>query len=365
MTRRVNAVLAAAACLLVVKAPPSAVAQDRLEPGTVTPTCLEDVPDVTWTRWTASNQDRLDAWCASVGPPVLLAPATEIEGIGAATRLQILNWNTEVGGGRVEELIDQLTAPGEDTVPAIGRTALVLLLEEVYRGGAEVPESYPRGLRVPSAIRPRRPGLDVVALARRFNMFLAYVPSMRNGAATSLEEREDRGNAILSTEPLTNVRAIELPFGKQRRVAVAATVLPRGSAVPPLEVVAAHFDTGGSRVAQAEALAAWLEGLSGQPAVLGGDLNALQGLRDDTVASLASRMPLEACGADRTQRWPLRLDVLAFFVGRLDFMFSTLDGSGVSRQCETLPDAYGSDHVPVLLTLTYDAPRAGPEILGD
>ena len=71
---------------------------------------------------------------------------------------------------------------------------------------------------------------------------------MRNGSATTLEEREDRGNAVLSTEPLSDVLAIELPFGKQRRVAVAAIVNPR-STLAPMRVVAAHFDANGDRVA--------------------------------------------------------------------------------------------------------------------
>ena len=73
--------------------------------------------------------------------------------------------------------------------------------------------------RVPKAIRPRRPTTDVRDIAEQFGLSVAYVPSMRNGPATALSEREDRGNAILSTEPLLDVRAIELPFGKQRRVA--------------------------------------------------------------------------------------------------------------------------------------------------
>ena len=62
--------------------------------------------------------------------------------------------------------------------------------------------------------------MDVRDIAERFGLSVAYVPSMRNGPATRLDEREDRGNAILSTEPLIDVKAIELPFGKQRRVAV-------------------------------------------------------------------------------------------------------------------------------------------------
>jgi endonuclease/exonuclease/phosphatase family metal-dependent hydrolase len=179
-------------------------------------------------------------------------------------------------------------------------------------------------------------------------MSVAYVPSMRNGPATSLTDREDRGNAVLSTEPLTDVLAIELPFGKQRRVAVAATVTPRSTLVP-IRVVAAHFDTNGDRVVQAEALGERVASLAELPVIVGGDLNSRRGLHDRTVAAVSRHVRLESCGTHRTNRWPLRLDVPLFFVvGRLDFMFSTL-AADVTRSCQTLPHAYDSDHLPVLL----------------
>jgi hypothetical protein len=45
--------------------------------------------------------------------------------------------------------------------------------------------------------------------------------------------------------------------------------------------------------------------------------------------------------------------VLFFFlIGRVDFMFSTL-GPEVTRTCQTLKDAYDSDHVPLLLDVRY------------
>jgi endonuclease/exonuclease/phosphatase family metal-dependent hydrolase len=206
---------------------------------------------------------------------------------------------------------------------------------------------------VPSAIRPRRPGLDVVALATKHNLWLAYVPSMRNGPATDPLEREDRGNAILSTEPLSDVRAIELPFGRQRRVAIAATVRPRGSAARPLRVIVTHFDTNDDRVAQAEALGQVISDLGEMPLIVGGDLNARQGASDGALRTLSRYIPLESCGTGRTTRWPLRLDLFAFFLGRLDYLFSTLEDYGVRRECETLSDAFGSDHLPVLMTVEY------------
>jgi hypothetical protein len=47
------------------------------------------------------------------------------------------------------------------------------------------------------------------------------VPSARNGPQTIAAEREDKGNAILSTLSLKDLIAIELPFEAGRKVAVA------------------------------------------------------------------------------------------------------------------------------------------------
>jgi endonuclease/exonuclease/phosphatase family metal-dependent hydrolase len=304
--------------------------------------CLGPVSGVTWLRW-EDRQQTLDRWCQSVGPPVF-TPAPEKT--GEISRLLVLSWNVHVGGGDTEELIAQMLDRSSEE-----GTGLVVLLQEAFRAGADVPESYPSDLRVPSSIRPRRPTPDIAGIAERFGMSVAYVPSMRNGPAASLTEREDRGNAVLSTEPLTDVLAIELPFGKQRRVAVAATVTPR-STLAPIRVVAAHFDPNGDRVAQAEALGDRIASLAEMPVIVGGDFNARRGVRDRTVAMVSRHVRLESCGTHRTNRWPLRVDVPLFFVvGRLDFMFSTL-ASDVTRSCQTLPHAYDSDHLPVLLDVS-------------
>src|SRR5688572_29839776 len=199
------------------------------------PSCLSPVPGVTWLRW-EDERLTLDEWCESVGPPVFSPGPGRT---GSVSRLLVVSWNVHVGGCDVEELLSELGGFRDGT-------GLVILLQEAFRAGADVPESYPRGLQVPSAILPHRPTSDIVGLAERFGFSVAYVPSMRNGPATELEAREDRGNAVLSTEPLSDIRAIELPFGRQRRVSVAATVTPRGAA--PLRVVVAHLDPSGDRV---------------------------------------------------------------------------------------------------------------------
>jgi endonuclease/exonuclease/phosphatase family metal-dependent hydrolase len=174
---------------------------------------------------------------------------------------------------------------------------------------------------------------------------------MRNGAAAALVQREDRGNAILTTEALLDIKAIELPFGKQRRVALTAIV--QGMAGPPVRVITAHFDSNDHRVAQATALSDRITFLLDVPIVVGADVNARRGSHDGGVLGIANRVPLLSCGTGRTNRWPLRLDVLVP-IGRLDFMFATATpNTTMLRHCETLGDAYGSDHLPLLMTLQY------------
>jgi endonuclease/exonuclease/phosphatase family metal-dependent hydrolase len=303
-------------------------------------------------RWSEHRQP-LDLWCHSVGRPVFESHAPAASDIAG---MRILSWNVNVGAGRLEALLPHLL----EEVAADG-LGLTILLQETFRTGDAVPDAYPAALQVPRAIRPRRPTMDVRDIAKQFGLSVAYVPSMRNGPATALSEREDRGNAILSTEPLLDVRAIELPFGKQRRVAVTALIAPRGITVGPvpdragyrsIRVVSTHFDTNGDRAAQAAGLSERLMSFSDAPLLVGGDLNSRGGLRDNAVIAIANRWPMASCGSGRTNRWPLRLDVL-FPIGRLDYMFTGATMRDLVRSCETLPSAYDSDHLPLLMTLRY------------
>lgn len=311
--------------------------------------CLAGGPGVAWDRHDDPAQRRvLDQWCDSVGAPVLVEAQPEPATINS---LVVISWNVHVGGGRVEELLEAL---GERAARESPGSGTVLLLQETFRSGADVPVSYPAGLRVPRAIRPRRPTPDVVSLARRLGMFAAYVPSMRNGEGGDADEREDRGNAIISTEPLSDVRAIELPFGRQRRVAVMATVTPRGPSPQPLRVVSMHLDTDHHRTEQARALATRLRTLKdeGTPLIAGGDLNSLSGFSDDAFTAVSGVMSAEPCGTERTNVWPLRLDVpLGGWLGRVDFIFSTLGSPALGSSCETLSGLFGSDHRPVVLVI--------------
>src|SRR5690606_23359321 len=200
-------------------------------------------------------------------------------------------WNIHVGGGDLVRLVADLRA-GRLTGGQEVRH-FVLLLQEVHRADPFLP-SAPPGSTVPARVEeapPSGPRRDVVETARRLGLALVYVPSMRNG------EREDRGNAILSTLPLHDLRAIELPYEAQRRVAVAATLggLTGGGAPWRLQVASAHLDTrstggrawatvGMGRRRQALALADALRG--DLPTLVAGDLNTW------SLAFLEGALPL-------------------------------------------------------------------------
>jgi endonuclease/exonuclease/phosphatase family metal-dependent hydrolase len=302
-------------------------------------------PNVWWQSLSdAAQQETLDRWCTPVGPPIVSMSAPND---AAVTALAIVSWNMDVGGGRLEELVASIRT--ESTVPSPD-LGIVLLLQEAFRSGPDIPP-IPEDGRVPRAIRPHRPTPDVMASALALGMSAVYVPSMRNGDADDPTEREDRGNALLSTEPLSDIRALELPFGKQRRVAVTATVTPRGGG-RPVRIVSMHFDTNSDRATQSAALATFLSGLgSPMPIIAGGDLNSLWGRRDSAFIPLGRALSEEACGSERTNTWPWRLDILfGWWRGRIDFIFSTL-GASISRSCRTESKRRGSDHKPVHLLL--------------
>jgi endonuclease/exonuclease/phosphatase family metal-dependent hydrolase len=199
----------------------------------------------------------------------------------------------------------------------------------------------------------------VTELARDLNLAAIYVPSMRN--AGMLEARPaptDRGNAILSTVPLTDPIAIELPFERQRRVTVAATAT--GGEPWRLLLANAHFDTslaltrGGpvaARRRQAEALADALEPWT-LPTILGGDFNTWLGAREPAAQELRrafDRTP-PAVGL-ATWYGPMGARFL------LDHVFARDLDWPIAVQ--RLDRRYGSDHHPLLALVEMRA-AAGP-----
>jgi endonuclease/exonuclease/phosphatase family metal-dependent hydrolase len=257
--------------------------------------------------------------------------------------LTIVSWNTAVGDGDIVGFVRALPST---------HGPLVLLLQEVYRQGPEVPAhaapdwSFAGYLGRPE---PARTDRDIEDTARTLGMALYYVPSMRNGGEPS---DEDRGNAILSNVPLRDLRAIELPFERQRRVAIAATISGITTTGAPWSVrlVSAHLDNLGGmkrawfaaeygRARQARALASLLQ--DGQPTVLAGDFNTWFGFADGAYRETARLFP-----ATRTS--DRRATVRGLL--RLDHMFFRLP-SGWQMEFHRGPSRFGSDHYPLLGTL--------------
>lgn len=309
------------------------------------------VPAVRWHQPSdESDRRRLAAWCDTVGPGVFAARY----GLPSAPAddLAIVSWNVHVGGGRLDTLIRELRA-GRLTggTPPAG---FVLLLQEVFRAGPIVPQSIAPGAPVPDRIEPRAPtGArdDVVAIAARENLALLYLPSMRNGRETG-DRSEDRGNAILSTFNVADPAGVELPFIRQRRVAVAATVSGVDAARRPwqLRVVSVHLDastgrrhlwllTSAHRERQAEHLAAALDDES-TATVVGADLNTWAGGEREPAFMVLQRLFPHAEAGSK----------VAGSFG-LDYLFFRLPATW-RTEVRTADSDFGSDHRPTVAWIT-------------
>jgi endonuclease/exonuclease/phosphatase family metal-dependent hydrolase len=303
-------------------------------------------------RWMApelaADRSSLGNWRLSVGPPVVVPG--EIAPDEISDRLVVVNWNMHVGGGDLAGLLTEVRRRH-------GSAPVVFLLQEAYREGPEVPVRLTAQANFASMIRSLRPDgsrEEIEAVARRLDLHAYYVPSMRNGAPSA--SAEDRGNAILSTLPLTELSAIELPFERQRRVAVAAAVAGISSAGTAwkVRVVSAHLDNmvgarrlwiaGGEfgRTRQARGLVSALQG--GEALVLGADLNSWFGFDDGAYRAAAAAFP----GTTVTDRRATFRGML-----RLDHLFFRL-GEGWRARFARADDAFGSDHYPLIGEIQFN-----------
>jgi endonuclease/exonuclease/phosphatase family metal-dependent hydrolase len=280
-------------------------------------------------------------WERAVGPPVLLqAPPSAAP---EAESLVIVTWNVHATHGRLFDFVAQLKS-GQLTGRPVEHFAL--LLQEAVRVRQLPPPPFAEGMKKASRIDGTDPNLpDIVETAEALKLSIAYVPSMRNGS-----EREDRGNAILSTLPLEQVHAFELPFRRQRRVGVAATITVSDAGVKrPLRLVNVHLDTtegrdrlyvlGNPRPTQARATIDYVGAIDTPAplAVIGGDFNTF--------------LPFEDAANDTRRTWSRNQgredDTRTRGLVRLDYLFFRLEAElcGSTRRAAA---TFGSDHYPVI-----------------
>jgi endonuclease/exonuclease/phosphatase family metal-dependent hydrolase len=327
--------------------------------------CHQVVPDRTRAvLWIAPadtrDRDRLLRWCQTVGPVLVTSPG-ENRASAVVDRLAIVTWNVHVGGGDVEDVLSRLRR-GEFT-GGNPVSAFVLLLQEAYREGSDIPARFPADSPLPRPIFEQPPSgirRDIRSIAERAGLHLFYAPAMRNTTDRPAAP-EDRGTAILSTLPLAHLQVIELPFERQRRVAVATSVAGQTSAgvAWQLRLVNVQIDTslaftrGGpiaARRRQAEALVEALSRGSDAPTtlpmVLGGDFNTWLGDKEPAVDVMLRAFP-------DTPRW----DKVATWRGPLG-MHAALDhvfvrGRFQSVTTRRLPGRFGSDHYPLATLVEF------------
>jgi hypothetical protein len=343
----ITAVSACAASGVAVERP-----QPPATPAVTSCSARDDVRQLQWHAVEPSDAPEMARWCRAVGTPLLVNAAAAAP--PALEEFVTLSWNAHLAEGQLPALIEELKAGAFTEGRPVKHFAL--LVQELYRRGNQVPEFDPSD-RSAFAIVPRDPNsADVEDHAAALGLSLLYVPSMRNGAAL----REDRGNAIISTEPLHDATAIELPLARQRRVAIGAGVrVMTRHGVQRLELINAHLEPLSAprtlwvlknpRGRQVRGILDLLAGPRYQAddvagVVLGGDFNTvLGGDREDGYLH-AREWSTSLRHEDRRR---------THMMGRLDYLFFRLD-AGWSASTRRLDRKFGSDHHPILGRVTRE-----------
>ncbi len=294
---------------------------------------------------------RLAGWRRNVGPHVAL-DLTSTSDHHHHRGLVVLSWNVWIGRGRLREVVSRIRRGDYAGLGADPSLPLVVLAQEAYRTDPSIPPLAGGGAgRVLVAQLGEQE--DIVKAAHELGMNLRYAPSMRNGAWPS-----DRGNAILSTLPLEDAQAVELPLVLQRRVAVTSAVRLGKTR---LRLVSAHLDPRGppghkwlgaaGRALQAQRLVSSVED---DTAVLGADLNLGRGRYEPTWRLLGEAgftFGVPPC----LPSWRHTFHALPRLV--LDYLLvrdrgGAIEGARVHRLDEHPNDrgarVFGSDHHPLL-----------------
>jgi endonuclease/exonuclease/phosphatase family metal-dependent hydrolase len=301
----------------------------------------------------------MDAWRRNVGPPLVLDHRSSGSLQGP---LLVLSWNVWIGRGRLGELIGRIRAGEFAAQGAEPGLPFVALIQEGYRRDPAIPAE---GTGAAGRVLVAGMGVqeDLADAARTLGLNLRYAPSMRNSTTQS-----DRGNAILSSLPLEEAQAIELPLVLQRRVAVTAVITVGGLR---LRLVSAHLDPRGppghqwsgaaGRAVQARHL---MSAISGGPVILGADLNLGRG-RYEPAWRVLRHAGFTFGVPPTTPAWRHTFHALPRLV--LDYVLIRDPGQAVHRAKvhrldehprDRGPRVFGSDHHPLLARIEFH-PRKG------
>jgi endonuclease/exonuclease/phosphatase family metal-dependent hydrolase len=313
------------------------------------------------------EQLRLERWRCNVGTPVALdlVRANAASEVAHHRSLVVLSWNVWIGRGRLREVISRIREGDFAEHGAHPESPLVVLIQEAYRSDSTVPPiSAGRAGRV--LVAQLKAQEDVVEAAHALGLNLRYAPSMRNGALQS-----DRGNAILSSLPLEDAHATELPLVLQRRVAVSAAVTLDGR---KLRLVSAHLDPRGppghrwlgatGRAVQTRHL---LASVPDDMVILGADLNLGRG-RYEPAWKLLGQAGFTFGVPPSSPAWRHTFHALPRLV--LDYLL-VRDRAGAIRQARVHrldehprdrgPRVFGSDHHPLLARIELSPDDGDPQ----
>ncbi|HKY22146.1 MAG TPA: endonuclease/exonuclease/phosphatase family protein [Vicinamibacterales bacterium] len=289
-------------------------------------------------RWIApadpEERKRLDSWCRGVGQAVVeWAPFNDR--VPALGEITFVSWNVHVGNGDIRAFVKDLRAGLHTDNRKVGH--FVMMLQEAVRTEGVPP--FVDGASGAARIQAHIGGtIDIIQISQELGLSLIYVPSMRNGSSVE-DPPADRGSAILSTVPLSEPVAVELPAERQRRVLVFAKLAD-------LSIGVIHLDAlGGAKrlwifftpwlrevqVRSAEAL------LKDGPLVLGADLNTWHGIDEQAVRFLKKL----------GRPTPVSLERHGSGLRVLDYLFFRA-GDGRRAHYRQLARRYGSDHRPLV-----------------
>ena len=251
-------------------------------------------------------------------------------------QITFVSWNVHVGSGNIRAFVKDLTNGDHTDRRPVHH--YVLMLQEAVRTHDVPPlaDGADGAARIP-AHAPANP-IDIVKIGSELGLSLIYVPSMRNGSSAG-DPAEDRGSAILSTLPLSDPIAVELPGERQRRVVIIAKAGSTSVAVVHLDALGGHqrlriFSTPLMRDVQVRATAS---ALPAGPLVVGADLNTWHG-RDELAARFLGQL---------FRATPLSVDRQGLGLRVLDYMFFRAAPHQRARYRQ-VERRYGSDHRPLV-----------------